>query len=317
MRGAVVRVFTVVTAVIGLAGIGWGPAVADTVCQKTDPVTGVCTVWVEVSSTPGTPGQPGDDGPKDTGSGSACYWDGTPQGIFNPPPGPVPCTTEYGYWSGGCYIRLVDPEPPAGDPSWEGHEYGDGAVYNCYQPQTGILITIWSQDPPPDAGAGPTPRDVAQLAIKQMRLSAITIGIAPEPGPDSIGMVGMPVWMWAKAPNDHTVGPITATASAGGLSITATAKVLRVTWDMGDGTEVVCTTAGTPYQPSYGRKDSPDCGHTYTKSSAHEPGEAYTVTATSSWVITWEGAGQTGTIRLNGLSRSTQIRIGEAQVLVN
>jgi hypothetical protein len=86
---------------------------------------------------------------------------------------------------------------------------------------------------------------------------------------------------------------------------------------MGDGTEVVCEAVGTPYKPSYGRKDSPDCGHTYKESSAHEADDAYTVTATSSWVITWSGAGQTGTIRLDGLNRSTQIRIGEAQVLVN
>ena len=86
---------------------------------------------------------------------------------------------------------------------------------------------------------------------------------------------------------------------------------------MGDGTEVVCDTAGTPYKPEFGRKDSPDCGHTYKKSSAGQTDDAYTVTATSSWVITWSGAGQTGTIRLDGLNRSTQIRIGEAQVLVN
>ncbi len=86
---------------------------------------------------------------------------------------------------------------------------------------------------------------------------------------------------------------------------------------MGDGTEVVCNTAGTPYKPEFGRKDSPDCGHTYRESSAGQTDDAYTVTATSSWVITWSGAGQTGTIRLDGLNRSTQIRIGEAQVLVN
>ena len=42
----------------------------------------------------------------------------------------------------------------------------------------------------------------------------------------------------------------------------------------------------------------------------------YTVTATSDWVITWEGAGQTGTILLNGLTRTTAISVGEAQVLV-
>jgi len=44
---------------------------------------------------------------------------------------------------------------------------------------------------------------------------------------------------------------------------------------MGDATKVVCRTAGTPYQPSYGRKPSPDCGHVYTKSSADQPGGSY------------------------------------------
>ena len=33
-------------------------------------------------------------------------------------------------------------------------------------------------------------------------------------------------------------------------------------------------------------------------------------------VVTWSGAGQTGTIRLDGLSRSVKISVGEAQVLV-
>ena len=148
-------------------------------------------------------------------SGAACYWDGTDQGITKPPPGPVPCSSEYGYWSNGynCYISLLDPQPPAGDPSWQGHEPGDGAVYNCYQPQTDLLIWIWSADPPPNSGAGPTPREVAQIAIEQMELRAIDIGITPEPGEDSIGIVGMPVWMWAANPDSHTVGPITESAS--------------------------------------------------------------------------------------------------------
>ena len=85
---------------------------------------------------------------------------------------------------------------------------------------------------------------------------------------------------------------------------------------MGDGNKVTCTKAGTPYKASYGVQESPDCGYVYTKSSSDEPSGTYTVTATSDWVITWEGAGQTGTIRLNGLTRSVQIAVGEAQVLV-
>jgi hypothetical protein len=155
------------------------------------------------------------------------------------------------------------------------------------------------------------------LAVDQMHLSAVEIGIAPKPGADSVGLVGMPVWMWARNPDDHTVGPLTASASAGGITITATAKLLRVTWDMGDGSQVVCDTAGTPYNPSFGREKSPDCGHVYMKSSSDQPDRRFTVTATSDWVITWSGAGQTGTIRLGGLTRSTQITIGEAQVLVS
>jgi hypothetical protein len=180
-----------------------------------------------------------------------------------------------------------------------------------------MVVAFWSQDTPPGAAAGPSPRDVAQLAIKQLNLRAIDIGIVPEPRPDSIGLVGMPVWMWVDAPNDHTFGPATASASAGGITVTATAKVFRITWDMGDGTQVVCRTAGTPYDPSFGRRDSPDCGHTYERSSADQPDQKFTVSATSDWVITWAGAGQTGTIRLDGLTRTTRIAVGEAQVLVS
>ncbi|WP_235736797.1 hypothetical protein [Nocardioides alcanivorans] len=312
------RILALLPLLVGcLIGIAASPAVADskTVCQQTHPTTGKCLVWVVVE-VPGSENV--DDGPKDTGSGQSCYWDGTKQGISKPPPGPVPCTSEYGYWSNSyrCYIRLLDPQPPAGDPAWKGHEPGDGAVYDCYQPQTDLLIHIWADNPPENSGAGPNPRDVAQLAIDDMALRAIDVGITPQPGANRIGLVGMPVWMWAANPDEHTYGPITATASAGGITITATANVQNVAWQMGDGTTVECRTPGTPYKAAYGKKPSPDCGHVYTKSSAGEPGGTYTVTATSSWVITWEGAGQTGTIRLDGLQRSVEITVGEAQVLV-
>lgn len=318
MRSLVARVVVTALAAAGLLGLAQGASYSDTDCQVTDPETGICLIYVEVPGTPGDPGEPGGDGPKDTGSGASCYWDGTSQGVTKPPPGPVPCSSEYGYWSNGyhCYISLLDPQPPAGDPNWQGHEPGDGAVYNCYQPQTDLLIWIWSADPPPNSGAGPTPREVAQIAIEQMYLRAIDIGIAPEPGEDSIGIVGMPVWMWAANPDSQTVGPITESASAGGITVTATAKVQRITWGMGDGAEVTCTTAGTPYEASYGKAKSPDCGHTYEQSSSKKPDGKYTVTATSDWVITWEGAGQSGTIRLNGLTRSVAIAVGEAHVLV-
>ena len=319
MRGILTRGPAAVLLTIGLSALGSGVVHSDTKCQQIDPATGQCTVWVEVPTAPEPTTDPTEGGPTDSGSGAACYWDPSKQGLAGPPAGPVACTSDYGYWSNthNCYLQPLDPPPPADDEAWQGHQPGDGVVYQCFQPQSGLAIMVWAQNSPPGASTGPTPREVAQVAIDQMNLAAIDIGIAPEPGPNSVGLVGMPVWMWARAPDQHTFGPITASATAGGITITATAKVLHVTWQMGDGTEVVCATAGTPYEPSYGRKHSPDCGHTYEKSSARENDEAYTITATSSWVVTWSGAGQTGTIRLDGLTRSTQIQIGEAQVLVN
>lgn len=149
-------------------------AVADTKCQQTNPITGVCLIWAETPGTPGTPGEP-DDGPADTGSGQSCYWDPSKQGSSSSPAGPVDCSTEYGYWSNpyNCYMQYVDPQPPPGDPFWEGVYIETGAVYQCYQPQTDLLINIWLTEPPPNSGLGPTPREVAQIAIEQMNLRAI------------------------------------------------------------------------------------------------------------------------------------------------
>lgn len=294
------------------------PALADTRCSSTDPTTGECLIWVEVPTAPGTPASTEHSGPKDTGSGSSCYWDGAPLALTNPPPGPVPCSSDRGYWSNSelCYIRLASPQPGPGDPFWEGAYLDYGVVYECYRPQTDQLVLMWSATPPANSGGGPTPRQVAQRAVERMGLHAITIGITPSPAAGNIGIVGMPVWMWAASPNPATVGPITESASAGGITITATAQLHQISWDMGDGSDVVCRSGGTPYVPAFGMKKSPDCGHLYNRSSSKRPHGKYTVTATSEWVITWEGAGQTGTIRLNGLTRSAQISVGEAQVLV-
>ncbi|MGZ6583119.1 MAG: hypothetical protein ACXVHX_02070 [Solirubrobacteraceae bacterium] len=282
-------------------------------CEHIDANTGACSVTVHVG---GTPGSRSSDSPSNTGNGSACYWDPSKQGLSGPPAGPVDCSSIDGYWSNthNCYIQTAKPQPPAGDPIWQGHDPSDGAIYNCSQPQTALLIQIWSATPP--AGGGPTPGEVAQLAVKDMGLSAITIGIAPKPDPDSVGLVGMPVWMWAADPDDATVGPITRDATAGGITATATATLESITWDMGDGHSVVCHDPGQPYDAAYGMRESPGCGYTYTTTSAAQPGQHFTVTATSQWVVSWSGAGQTGTIRPAPLIRTTQITIGEAQVLV-
>src|SRR5664279_5720857 len=101
---------------------------------------------------------------------------------------------------------------------------------------------------------------------------------------------------------------VTRTASAAGFTVTATARLQRVAWNMGDGKTVVCHGLGTPYQDSYGKKSSPTCGHSYVRQGKR------TVTATSYWVVEWSGIGQAGTIPLD-LKDSTNVTIGEVQVL--
>ncbi|MFD4371063.1 ATP/GTP-binding protein [Streptomyces sp. NPDC058486] len=161
---------------------------------------------------------------------------------------------------------------------------------------------------------GPTvqavdPAVLAQRAVDRMVLRGPDIGITPKPG--GMGLVGMPVYLWT-ARGPETYGPNSASASAGGVSVTATATVRRIVWRMGDGKTVTCTTPGTPYRPSYGDEPSPDCGHRYTRPST---AGSYHVVATSTWSIDWQATtGQSG--RFTQSRRSTvDIRVGELQAV--
>ena len=289
--------------------------------------TGKCLITAIDPGTPALPDRPPHDATRpasdtkpagDSGPGSPCIWKAEASYSANNST-PVPCTSEHGIWSNqsNCYVGTtpVDPQPPATAPEWEGHPSGEGAIYGCYNVAGGLRGTIWLADPPNATDAGPAPGEVAQIAVERMSLRAIEIGMSPSP--NGAGVVGQPTWLWVQDPGERTTGPISRTASAGSVTVTATARLERIVWDMGDGAQVVCTGTGTPYTTDRGRSASPDCGHTYTRESGYEPGQRYTVTATSEWAVEWRGAGQTGSLDLDGLTRSVQVSVGEAQVLVN
>lgn len=221
---------------------------------------------------------------------------------------PMPCTNpDLGWWSAArsCYVQRSNPQPPMGAPMWAGHT--DGAIYDCALPRAGVFgggYMFWSATAP----AGPDPEVLAQQAIASMNLRPISIGIVPEDRPGSVGLVGMPVWLWADSPDAQSWGPITRTASASGVTVTATAKVQRVRWQMGDGAVVVCGGKGSVYEDRFGKADSPTCGYTYRKQGT------YTVRAESQWSVAWSGMGASGTIPVL-LTDSTTITIGELQVI--
>ena len=213
-----------------------------------------------------------------------------------------------------CYLQLRRPQPPPDSPLWQGN-YPEGAVYQCLSAFSypGVIAggSLWLPGPP---GGGLTPQAAAQAVVRRMDLRAADIGIVPEDTPGSIGAVGAPVYLWT-TPGPATFGPQVLTASAGGVSITATAKVDKIVWDMGDGATVTCTTPGTAYADEFGLAMSPDCGHRYTQTSAGKPNNAYPVSATSYWVVDWTGPGRSsGQITLDLVSR-TNIVVGELQAL--
>ncbi|MER5352594.1 ATP/GTP-binding protein [Kitasatospora sp. NPDC002551] len=232
----------------------------------------------------------------------------------------MPCSVEkYGWFNpnDSCYWKAFDPQPPPDSYRWKtapgipkDWTPGQGALYNrvCLAKGAELMSgDIYSAAPPPGQGGTVVidPAVLAQQVVESMLLTGADIGIAPKPGSPSL--VGLPVWLW-NTPKDTTWGPKSGSASAGGVTVTATAHVDRILWTTGDGSTVTCTTPGKPYLPAYGTA-RPECGHTYTK-----PGR-YAINATSKWVVDWTATtGASGRINTDRTA-ATAVAIAEAQSL--
>ena len=169
---------------------------------------------------------------------------------------------------------------------------------------------MWIPDGQPGAAPLPSPAELAAMARKQLRLPTPTIAVNPA----GDQLVNLPTWMWLSS----GWGPVSATASVPGVSVIAVATPRSVSWSMGDGSTVTCTGAGTPFRPGSDPKaPSPDCGHTYHTSSASQPGQAFPVTATVHWTVTWSGAGQSGTFPALTTTADAAFRVAEIQALNN
>lgn len=161
------------------------------------------------------------------------------------------------------------------------------------------------------AGPGEV-RQAAQNVVKEMQLKGIEIGMVPSSvSENGTGAVGLPAWMWVGNPDDPQAwGPYTVSKNVNGIAVQATARPVHVTWDMGDGAQVICEGPGTVYDRRFGKEESPDCGYTYTKMS----NPTYQVTAITTWSVEWSALDQSGVIET--VTRSSQdVRIGEFQAL--
>ncbi len=218
----------------------------------------------------------------------------------------IECSTHLGEWDSGrtCYVGPLTPQPALGDPLWRGHT--DGVVLACTHPTNRLNVyTFWA----PSAASSVDVEEVARQLRASMEFTPVEIGIVPEPGPDRMGLIGLPTWLWVQNPGATTLGPQTRSLSAGGVTVTLTAEVTSTRWEMGDGGVVTCTTAGTPYEDRHGISPSPTCGHLYS-----EQGD-YTVTALTNWQATWRASNGDQGVFTWQVGSSTSIRMGEAQVL--
>lgn len=185
-------------------------------------------------------------------------------------------------------------------------------VYRCSGPgvHDGLYrAPIWLPDGVVPVAALPSPQELADQARAKLRLP--TPGIEANPPGDKL--VQLPTWLWV---DRATWGTRQATASVPGVSVTAVATPTSVTWSMGDGQKVSCSGPGTPYSATAGSATaSPDCGHTYRRSSAAVPGQHFVVTATVHWTVTWSGAGAGGTFPDMTTSATASFRVAEVQAL--
>ncbi|GAA3386445.1 hypothetical protein GCM10020369_23760 [Cryptosporangium minutisporangium] len=162
---------------------------------------------------------------------------------------------------------------------------------------TSLLCNVGSGSAP-----GTAPDDVVALAVEAR--SRLTIPL-PRPTVRPLvrfadgttgGLTGAPAWLWTDPAHWQPSGtPLTREVRAGAVTAVVSAAPVRLTWRPGDGSRVVCRTPGTPLEdPRRGPAGSPDCGHTYRRTSADRPGGEYRASVAITWAVTWAGSDGSG-----------------------
>lgn len=155
------------------------------------------------------------------------------------------------------------------------------------------------------------PRILLEDALARLRIPDPQMAANPPLG--SASLVRVPAWLWLDGGYWQARS---ATASAGGASATVTAEPVAARWSMGDGTVVACDGPGRPWSATAPAAGSP-CSHTYLASSSAQPGDAYPVTVTVTWTVSWTSTvpGVGGDLEDQTRSASVPVRVAEVQAL--
>jgi len=237
--------------------------------------------------------------------------------------------------AGSHWAQAAQSDPPPGKPN-PNQPYG--CTYAVVEPQYAQLMGVGGPQPgnwviPTCAGPGvidpmppfwvvnataqaPTANPVVlvQQALSKLPLPTPTIEMAPATDQDQL--VNASTWLWI---DPAAWRGLSASATAGPVTTTATATPAEVIWQMGDGHSVTCLGPGTPYDPSQPNATT-DCSYTWTQSSAGQPGGVYQVTATVYYRAAWTAAGAPGGRSLGlvaGPSAHVAVRVAESEAINN
>ena len=141
---------------------------------------------------------------------------------------------------------------------------------------------------PADPTVAIDPEVLAEHAASRLAVAPPQVDLSPKPGLNQITQLTTYMWVtnWEA---DST------SASVPGVTATVTATPTKVTWNMGNGDQVVCNGPGTPFDFSRPEESqATDCSYTYRHSSTSQPGGVYQVSATMTYDVSWSAEGAPG-----------------------
>lgn len=140
--------------------------------------------------------------------------------------------------------------------------------------------------------------------------------MAPEPdNADPNILIRMPNQVFAADAGPQTTGPNSASASAGGVTVTATASLVEVMVDAGDGTPSVACTADQLATEQRALEGAGICSVAWERTSYEQPAGVYALTVSSSWEVEWSGGGESGMIPLD-LVNSRDVAVRDRAVVL-
>ncbi|MDR1449799.1 MAG: hypothetical protein LBI84_06315 [Propionibacteriaceae bacterium] len=237
------------------------------------------------------------------------------------------CAGPWGSWFDSarrCHVNVASSHPD--DPAWAGRWHGrtTGYLLNCYlfDAYSNVVSNnvYWSATTSPEPGSNAIEAALGGLfetgalhgSVVSPDLGVFPGGLVNPDRPEVMGVVGVPVWFWAKNPTGVIATPASETTQVDGWLLWADVSLAFIDYDTGDNETMRCDGLGSdPTGRIHEPTVPPDgCTHTYLKKGDYE------VTAATYARLRWRLGSQSGDeVFLVEPRQSGVYHVGEIQVL--